>query len=132
MTYQLTYDRETLTLACSVRNHPKNMRKSDYYLIPKNQIDDLKDRQVDLYKKDAKTNEEIKDNRSQEKKGLLLIYALDERATPDVDNHIPIIGYSLHFPRINDEVKVSYTVTISNDFDKEVMEDDDNPETDNV
>jgi hypothetical protein len=41
-----------------------------------------------------------------------LIYALDERGTPNVNNGIPIIGYSLHFPRIDNEVKVSYTATI--------------------
>ena len=131
MTYTLISDAETLTLGCSVRNHPKNMRDSDYYLIPKNQIDDMKDRQVDLFTKND-NNEEIKKRRAIEGKGLLLIYALDERATPNVNNQIPIIGYSLHFPRISDEVKVSYTATVNKDFDNEVMEDDDNPEADNL
>ena len=107
------------------------MKDSDYYLIPKNQIDDMKDRQVDLSEKND-NNEKIKKRRAIEGKGLLLIYALDERATPNVNNQIPIIGYSLHFPRISDEVKVSYTATVNKDFDNEVMEDDDNPEADNL
>jgi hypothetical protein len=72
---------------------------------------------------------EIKAQRQAEKKGLLLIYALDERGTPNVNNDIPIVGYSLHFPRIEDEIKVSYKATINKDFDNEVMEDDDNQET---
>jgi hypothetical protein len=59
----------------------------------------------------------------------LLIYALDERGTLNVNNGIPIIGYSLHFPRIEDETKVSYKVTIKKDFDNEVMDDDDNQDT---
>lgn len=70
-------------------------------------------------------NSEIKIERSIEKKGLLLIYALDERGTPNVKNDIPIIGYSLHFPKIDNEQKISYTATINNGFDEEIQEDDD-------
>jgi hypothetical protein len=128
MTYQLNYGSETITLGCSVRNQPKITRGSEYYLIAKNQIDDLTDRQVDLSVNGFKTNKEIKEQRTSEKKGLLLIYALDERGTPNVNNGIPIIGYSLHFPKIDDEIKVSYTATINNGFDDEVMVDDDNTE----
>lgn len=131
MTYDLVSNGETITLGCSVRNQPKNGRFGEHYTIAKNQIDDLKDRQVDLAIKTNTTNKEIKEQRASEKKGLLLIYALDERGTPNVNNGIPIVGYSLHFPRIEDEVKVSYTATINKDFDNEVMTDDDNPETEN-
>jgi hypothetical protein len=130
MTYDLEYKGEIITLGCSVRNQPKNVRGSEHYLIAKNQIDDLKDRQVDLSIKTNKTNKRIKEQRANEKKGLLLIYALDERGTPNINNGIPIIGYSLHFPRIDDEVKVSYKVTSNYlDLDTEVMMDDDSPET---
>ncbi|MEP7255936.1 MAG: Z1 domain-containing protein [Ferruginibacter sp.] len=129
MTFQLVYSNETITLGCSVRNQPKNTRSSEFYLIAKNQIDDLKDRQVDLSIKDNTTNKEIKEQRALEKKGLLLIYALDERGASNVNNGIPIIGYSLHFPKIDDEIKVSYTTTINKGFDDEVMDDDDNTET---
>jgi hypothetical protein len=34
----------------------------------------------------------------------------------------------LHFPRIDDEIKVSYTATIDKVFEEELMVDDDNPE----
>jgi hypothetical protein len=71
------------------------------------------------------TYAEIKEQRKAEKKGLLLIYALDERGTPNIANDIPIIGYSLHFPRIVDEVKVSYKTSLNKDFDNDVMDDDD-------
>lgn len=131
MTYDLVSNGETITLGCSVRNQPKNGRFGEHYTIAKNQIDDLKDRQVDLAIKTNTTNKEIKEQRANEMKGLLLIYALDERGTPNVKNGIPIVGYSLHFPRIYDEVKVSYKATINKDFDDEVMTDDDNPETEN-
>lgn len=127
-TYQLNYRNESVTLGCSVRNQPKITRGSEYYLIAKNQIDDLTDRQVDLSENGFRTSKEIKEQRAREKKGLLLIYALDERGTPNVNNGIPIIGYSLHFPKIDDEIKVSYTATINNGFDDEVMIDDDNAE----
>jgi hypothetical protein len=129
MTYNLTANGETISLGCSVRNQPKNGRFGEHYTIAKNQIDDLKDRQIDLSKKNNTTNKDIKAQRGTEKKGLLLIYALDERGTPNVNNGIPIVGYSLHFPKIEDETKVSYKATINKDFDSEVMTDDDNPET---
>ncbi|MBK8328501.1 MAG: hypothetical protein IPL09_03240 [Bacteroidetes bacterium] len=77
------------------------------------------------------TYADVKAQRKIERKGLLLIYALDERGTQNVNNDIPIIGYSLHFPRIDDEIKVSYTTTIDKGFDEELMNDDDNPETEN-
>ena len=62
---------------------------------------------------------------------MLLIYALDERGTPNVNNGIPIIGYSLHFPKIENEVKTSYTTTIYDGFDENPQEDDDSPINDN-
>ena len=131
MSYDLYFREELITLGCSVRNQPKITRGSDYYLIAKNQIDDLKDRQVDLTVNGFKTNKKIKEQRAAEKKGLLLIYALDERGTPNVKNGIPIIGYSLHFPKIENEVKTSYTTTIYDGFDDELQEDDDLPNTEN-
>jgi hypothetical protein len=129
MTYDLVYNDETITMGCSVRNQPKNGRFGEHYFIAKNQIDDLKDRQIDLSIKNNTTNAKIKEQRAIEKKGLLLIYALDERGTPNVNYGIPIVGFSLHFPRIENEIKVSYKATINKDFDSEVMDDDDNPET---
>lgn len=125
MTYKLEFKEESITLGCSIRNQPKNTKGSEFYLIAKNQIDDLKDRQIDLSVKNLTNNKDIKQQRSKEKKGLLLIYALDERGTPNVENDIPIIGYSLHFPKIDNEQKVSYTATINNGFDEDLQEDDD-------
>jgi hypothetical protein len=73
---------------------------------------------------------DIKTQRNTESKGLMIIYSLDERGTPNVNNEIPIIGYSLHFPKIIDETKVTYTTSVNRDFELERMEDDDNPEND--
>jgi hypothetical protein len=131
MTFDLISNGELITLGCSVRNQTKNGRFGEHYTIAKNQIDDLKDRQVDLAVKTYTTNKEIKEQRALERKGLFLIYALDERGTPNVNNGIPIIGYSLHFPRIDDEIKVSYTASVKKRFNEELMIDDDNPETEN-
>lgn len=131
MNYSLHFKGESIIMGCSVRNQPKATRASDYYLIAKNQIDDLKDRQVDLSTNELKTNKEIKAQRAKEQKGLLLIYALDERGTPNVNNGIPIVGYSLHFPKIENEVKISYTTTIFDGFEEETHEDDDSPNTEN-
>ncbi len=123
-TYKISIGNQEITLGCSVRNQQLN-RNGEYYHISKNQIDDTADRQIDLIETNIKLNSEIKLERSKEKKGLLLIYPLDERGTPNGKNNIPIIGYSLHFPAIKNEQKVSYTATINNGFDEEIQEDDD-------
>jgi hypothetical protein len=95
------------------------------YKITRNQIDDTKDRQVDLLDNRSGT---IKERRAAEKKGLLLLYGLDHRGTSNANFGVPIIGYSLHFPKVDNEVKVSYMATTKDDFENEPMEDDDNPE----
>ena len=120
--YTLSANGKEIELVCSVRNQTEY---SELYKITKNQIDDVVDRQVDLVK-DGKGS--IKERRANESKGLLLIYALDERGTTNVENGIPIIGYSLHFPKIENEVQVSYSATIKEELDIEPMEDDDNSE----
>ena len=125
-TYNLEHNGEVITMGCSVRNQQIS-RGGEYYLISKNQIDQAGDRQVDL-NQHSETYSEIKLQRRLERKGLLLIYALDERGTQNVNNKIPIIGYSLHFPTIDDEVKVSYTATLNQELDDQVMYDDDNLE----
>jgi hypothetical protein len=78
-----------------------------------------------LSKNGFKTNNDIKEQRAKEGKGLLLIYALDERGTPNLNTGIPVLGYSLHFPKINGEKTVSYTVTLNKEFEEELTEDDD-------
>jgi hypothetical protein len=126
-TYEIKINKENYILGSSVRNQQLG-RDSDIYQISKNQIDDTKDRQIDLEINDLPSNIFIKEQRTKEKKGLLLIYALDERGTPNVNNNIPIVGYSLHFPKIENEVKVSFTATLKGDFDNNPMENDDNNE----
>lgn len=120
--YSLSADGNEIELVCSVRNQTEY---SELYKITKNQIDDVVDRQVDLVENGSGS---IKERRANESKGLLLIYALDERGTTNVENLIPIIGYSLHFPKIDNEVQVSYSATINEELDIEPMEDDDNSE----
>ena len=125
--YSLISDGQEIQMTCSVRNQTE---PEQLYKITKNQIDDLKDRQIDLETQGLKSNVLIKEQRKKEKKGLLLIYGLDERSTSGLSNKIPVVGYSLHFPMIENEQKTSYTATIFDDFDDEIMEDPDNPEND--
>lgn len=130
MTYELEINDEVINMGCSVRNVLHCNRNSEKYLISKNQIDQTGDRQVDLSVQ-SKDYKSIKKQRAIEKKGLLLIYALDERGVFFEKKYgLPIIGYSIHFPKIEDEEKVSYKVTKNYlDFDNDVMIDDDYPVT---
>jgi len=124
--YELKTGDETLRLGCSVRNQMVHKRDSEKYLISKNQIDQGGDRQIDLDIQ-SEAYKQMKLNRSLEKKGLILIYALDERGTFfEPKYELPIIGFSIHFPKIDNEQKVSYKVNKKFlDFEDEIMEDDD-------
>lgn len=116
--HKLIIDNTEYVLGQSVRNEKQQLEN---YHISKNQIDDLKDRQIDLGT-NYKTNGQIKTERSNSKQGLILIYALDERgANIQTDKHIPIIAYSLHFPEIKNEKKITYTSTIYDDFGDDIM-----------
>ena len=87
--HKLIIDNTEYVLGQSVRNEKQQLEN---YHISKNQIDDLKDRQIDLGT-NYKTNGQIKTERSNSKQGLILIYALDERgANIKTDKHIPIIA----------------------------------------
>ncbi|GAA4234945.1 Z1 domain-containing protein [Postechiella marina] len=124
--YTLTSEEKTYDLTCSIRNQTE---LSEQYKITKNQIDDLGDRQVDLEKQDLESYSSIKQQRKIERKGLLLIYGLDERGTSSLKNNTPIVGYSIYFPEIDNETKTSYTATIFDDFDEEVMPEEQNPKS---
>ena len=71
------------------------------------EIDDKGDRKIDLLTSD-KTD---KEQRREEKKGLILIYLLDERGTENVSYGLPVVGYSIYFPLVDNETKVKYTIT---------------------
>lgn len=124
--YNLVSEDVTYKMTSSIRNQTE---PSDNYKITKNQIDDLVDRQVDLEKQELKSNKLIQEQRKIERKGLLLIYGLDERGTSNLNNKLPIIGYSIHFPEIDNETKTSYTATIFDDFDEEVMPEEEKPKS---
>jgi Z1 domain len=121
----LTWPRTQLRLGCTVRNQRSATRTSGYYFISNSQIDDIKDRQADLGGSNLPDNAHIKDERAKRKSGLLLLYPLDPRGTAIADLSHPLIGFSIHFPVIQDEKLITYTVTLDNDFDNEAMEDDD-------
>ena len=130
-TFELRKGNEVIIMGCSVRNQ-QNGREGDSYLISKNQIDQAGDRYIDLKKGleySKMSYAEIKKQRKAEAKGLLIIYALDERGTPNVNNKIPIIGYSIHFPKIENEQKVSYKTALGKGMDEDPMIDDDNSES---
>ena len=126
MRYNINSNGNNIQMTCSVRNQTEPNLK---YKITKSQIDDRNDRQADLQIQEFKSNIKIRQQRKIEKKGLLLIYALDERGTSNLNNNIPVVGYSIYFPEIDNETKTSYTATIFDDFDEEVMPEEENPKS---
>lgn len=121
--YSFFENGERIEIGAVIRNQLLG-RGSKYYCISKNQIDDLNDRKVDLIRKDLVDNKAIKTERGLEGFGLIIIYLLDPRCTPNGDESIPYVGFSIHFPKIPDERKVSYTATPLAEVDA-AQEDDD-------
>ena len=115
--FEVELNRKKYQIGCSIRNQKKNS-SMDYYLIPKNQIDTMKDRTVGL-SSDKLSYADIKKERCAKKQGLLLIYPLDERGALDVNSNYPIVGFSIHFPIIQNEEKVSYTARVISDIEEE-------------
>ena len=120
----MTIDGKDYVIYQNVRNNP-DRRKEMYYCMVKNQLDSTKDRFIDINKNFNPKTDSIKDNkefRSKLKRGLILLYTLDERAVDDAEFGVPFVGYSIHFPLIENEEKVKYKTSIYSDFDKDVQE----------
>jgi len=120
---KLKFRTRSISLGSSVRNHLKSTDSLWEHRIRKSQIDDNNDRQVDLSIENVKKAKDIKDQRAKEGKGLLLIYTIDPRGIPNIEDDIPLIGYSIYFPVIEHETKTAYVATVMNDFDDEPMTD---------
>ncbi len=120
--YNLEVKGESLNIRCSHRTESDKSNRSNY-LIKKNQIDTPKDRVIDL--KSGTKLEISKQQRALECKGLILLYSLDEKGASNTNFGIPIIGYSIYFPKISNEQMVSYTSNISSDFEDNTQIDDD-------
>lgn len=116
----------SINIGATVRNQTSG-RQSGSYMISKNQIDELKDRKADLLTKVEDKNEAIKSERSRVREGLIVFYLLDPRAAANADPETPIVGYSIHFPNLSNEEKVSYTVSVNEalvEQDDEIEDDD--------
>ena len=72
------------------------MKDGEYYLISKNQIDDIVDRQVDLLVSEMKKNDQIKLQREKEKKGeFLCIVCVRVCSFPEHTKTTPKAEYKL-------------------------------------
>ena len=122
--FNMIIDSKEYLIYQNVRNNPER-RNEKYYHMVKNQLDSTKDRFIDINKKFNPKIDSIKENkelRSKVKKGLILLYTLDERAVDGVNSGVPFVGYSIHFPLIENEEKVKYKTSIYSDFDSDVQD----------
>ena len=77
--------------------------------MPKNNILDRKDRRLDLAIEISNPKEkEIKEIRANSGKSLLVIYPLDWSADERLIEKIPLIGWGIVFPEIENEEKVEF------------------------
>jgi len=101
-----------------------------YFTLSKNNIFDKKDRYLDLdIKKDNPDGKEIKSIRAIQGKSLLVIYPLDWSVDDSLPKGIPLIGWGLIFPEIQNEEKVEFAARPLV-FDAEETQTDDDIEDD--
>lgn len=108
-----------------VRNHT-SVYEQETLTLSKQNIFDPKDRYLDLELNQKKPSiDDISKERTKEEKSLLAIYPLDWRVLEGLPE-IPIIGWGLVFPKIQNEVKVEYAARpLQEDFEVSVQESDD-------
>ena len=99
----------------------------DYFTLPKNNILDRKDRRLDLNITTTNPKEkEIKEIRAESGKSLLVIYPLDWKKDSDLEEGIPLVGWGIIFPEIENEEKVEYAARPLVQDAEESQTDDDN------
>lgn len=124
--FPFTLGEEVIEAGLPVRNQA-NSFPSKYLALSRQNILDPKDRVWDLdFDKEKPTSEEINVKRSNEEKALLVIYPLDWRVAEGLPSGIPVVGWGLIFPKIQNEEKVEYAARpVQEDFDQDMHEDDD-------
>lgn len=99
----------------------------DYFTLPKNNILDRKDRRLDLdISNENPKEQEIKEVRAKSGKSLLVIYPLDWTKDNDLLKDIPLVGWGIVFPEIENEEKVEYAARPLVVDSEESQIDDDN------
>jgi len=80
-----------------------------YFTLSKNNIFDKKDRRLDLDIQESNpTGTTINNVRAREGKSLLVIYPLDWTVDSSLTTNVPIVGWGLVFPEIDNEEKVEF------------------------
>lgn len=104
-------------------------KSKDYFTLPKNNILDRADRRLDLNIENENPKEkEIKEERARAGKSLLVIYPLDWRKDKDLIEGVPLIGWGIVFPEIENEEKVEFAARpmIKGTEDSQIDDDNDN------
>jgi len=92
----------------------------------KNAILDKRARMIDLEFITEPSEQEIKDQRKNSGKPLLVIMPLDPRVSTDLDENIPLIGFGLIFPEFDGEETYEYAARpLQTEFEDIPQEDDD-------
>lgn len=123
---------EIITGGLPQRTDVKDQFPKKYYRLSKQNILDKKDRRIDLTELDVNVSEiEANQKRSAQRKALLVIYPLDVTDNPDFDTDIPLVGWGLIFPKIENEATVEYAARVIGGVeDSEEDDDSDNDAND--
>lgn len=97
---------------------------SKYFILSKNNILDKSDRRDDLTDLPDLTEKTINKRRSEEKKALLVIYPLNWIKDESLESDVPLVGWGLIFPKIENEVTVEYAARIVDGAEDTEIDDD--------
>lgn len=97
---------------------------SKYFILSKNNILDKSDRRDDLTDLPDLTEKTINKRRSEEKKALLVIYPLNWIKDEALESDVPLVGWGLIFPKIENDVTVEYAARIVDGAEDTEIDDD--------
>lgn len=102
---------------------------SQYFILSKNNILDKADRREDLIDLPDLSEKTINLRRTDEKKALLVIYPLSWERDNTLETDIPLVGWGLIFPKIENEETVEYAARIIDGAEDTEIDDDNDTET---
>lgn len=98
---------------------------SKYYRLSRQNILDKKDRRIDLTNLSDDAEEAFANvRRTEEKKALLVIYPLSWEIDKTLEPDIPLVGWGLIFPKIENEETVEYAARIVDGAEDTEIDDD--------
>ena len=123
--FKFNINKKTVIGGLPKRTNVEEHFPKKYYRLSKQNILDKKDRRIDIAEIDDYASEETANKlRSIQRKAIIVIYPLDVSDNIDFRPDIPLVGWGLIFPKIENEETVEYAARIVDGAEDTEIDDD--------